>query len=218
VPVALHPVVAALNVLDARSLITTLGVIGIAAVLFAETGLLVGLFLPGDSLLFTAGVLAATSPSSTLHLSLGRVLLATAVGALVGAQTGYLLGATVGTRLLDRPDRPRVAAATIQTREFLDRYGVGKALVLSRFVPVVRTVINPLAGAIRVPSTRFTLWQVLGGLLWSQGVVLIGWQLGSHIHHIDHYLLPVVALIVAVSLIPVAVEVRRDRRTRKVST
>jgi membrane-associated protein len=217
VSVALHPAVAALNVLDARSLITTFGVVGIAAILFAETGLLVGLFLPGDSLLFTAGVLSATSTSSTLHLSLGRVLVAAGIGALVGAQTGYLLGATVGTRLLDRPDRPRVATATAQTREFLDRYGIGKALVLSRFVPVVRTVINPLAGAIGVPAFAFTLWQVLGGLLWSQGVVLVGWQLGSHIHHIDHYLLPVVALIVAVSLVPVVLEVRRGRHTRKVS-
>jgi membrane-associated protein len=217
VSVALHPAVAALNVLDARSLISTFGVIGIAVVLCAETGLLVGLFLPGDSLLFTAGVLSATSERSGLHLVLGQVLLAAGIGALAGAQIGYLLGAGIGGRLLDRPDRPRLAAATARTREFLDRYGIGKAVVLARFVPVVRTVINPLAGIIGVPVAGFTAWQVLGGLLWSQGVVLVGWQLGSHIHNIDHYLLPVIAVIVAVSLLPVVVELRRDRRTRKAS-
>jgi membrane-associated protein len=213
--VALHGAVTALNVLDARSLLATFGVIGIAVVLFAETGLLVGLFLPGDSLLFTAGVLSATSARSSLHLSLGWVLAAAAAGALIGSQTGYVLGRTVGVRLLDRPDRPRLVGATTRAREFLDRYGVGKALVLARFVPLVRTVINPLVGALGVGAPVFTRWQLLGGLLWTQGVVLVGWQLGSHIHNIDHYLLPAVVLIVAVSLIPVVIELRRDRRHRK---
>lgn len=140
--VSAHAVVAAVNVLDARSLISTFGTLGIAAVLFAETGLLIGLFLPGDSLLLTAGVLAATSAGSTVHLRLGWVLVAAVAGALLGAQVGYLLGRAGGPRLLDRPDRPRLAGATRRTREFLDRYGVGKAILLARFVPLVRTAIK----------------------------------------------------------------------------
>jgi membrane-associated protein len=205
--------VLAVNLLDARSLIATFGTLGIFVVLFAETGLLVGLFLPGDSLLFTAGVLCATSATATVHLTLGWVLLAAAAGALAGAQTGYLIGRAAGPRLLDRGDRPRLADATRRTREFIDRYGVGKAVVLARFVPLVRTAINPLAGAVRLPAAGFTLWQVVGGLIWSIGVTLAGWQLGSHISNIDHYLLPVIAVIVVVSLIPVALEATRSRRS-----
>ncbi len=207
--------VLAVNLLDARSLISAFGTFGVAAVLFAETGLLVGLFLPGDSLLFTAGVLCATSARSTLHLQLGWVLLAAAAGALLGAQTGYLLGRAAGPRLFERDDRPRLTEATVRTRQFLDRYGAGKAVVLARFVPLVRTAINPLAGAVRLPVATFTLWQVAGGLLWSIGVTVAGWQLGAHIRNIDRYLLPVVAVIIVVSLLPVARELVRARRARK---
>ncbi len=211
-----HAAVLAVNLLDARSLISAFGTLGVAVVLFAETGLLIGLFLPGDSLLFTAGVLSATSASATVHLHLGWVLVAAAAGALLGAQTGYLLGRAAGPRLFDRDDRPRLADATRRTRDFLDRYGAGKAIVLARFVPLVRTAINPLAGAVRLPAGSFTVWQVVGGLVWSVGVTLAGWQLGAHIRNIDRYLLPVVAAIVVVSLVPVALEVLRARRLRKV--
>jgi membrane-associated protein len=217
VPLSAHAAVVAVNVLDARSLITTFGTLGVALILFAETGLLVGLFLPGDSLLFTAGVLAATSTGSTVHLQLGWVLVAAAAGALVGAQVGYWLGRAGGPRIFDRPDRPRLAEATRRTREFLDRYGAGKALVLARFVPLVRTAINPLAGVVAVPARTFTVWQVVGGLIWSIGVTLAGYELGRHISNIDHYLLPVIAVIIAVSLLPIALEVLRSRRARKVA-
>jgi membrane-associated protein len=209
-----HVAVLAVNVLDARSLISAFGTFGVFAVLFAETGLLVGLFLPGDSLLFTAGVLCATSAGTTVHLHLGWVLLAAAAGALIGAQVGYLIGRAAGPRLFDRDDRPRLAEATRRTREHLDRYGTGKAVVLARFVPLVRTAINPLAGAVRVDARAFTLWQVVGGLVWSLGVTLAGWQLGRHVANIDHYLLPVIAVIVVLSLVPVAREVLRERARR----
>jgi membrane-associated protein len=204
----------AVNLLDAHSLIATFGTLGIAAVLFAETGLLIGIFLPGDSLLFTAGLLCATSNKSTVHLHIGWVLVATAIGALLGAEVGYYIGRTAGPRLLEGKDRPRLTAATRRTREFLDNYGVAKAIILARFVPVARTLINPLAGILRVPATTFTVCQVAGGLVWSLGVTLAGWQLGTHIHNIDHYLLPVIAVIVILSLIPVALEFRRNRRSR----
>lgn len=204
----------ALNVLDPHSLLATFGPLGVAVVLFAETGLLIGFFLPGDSLLFTAGLLCATSAGTTLHLSLPWVLVAAVTGALLGAQTGYLIGRKAGPALLDRPDRPRLHAATQRAREALDNYGIGKAVVLARFIPLVRTVLNPLAGALRIPARTFTLWQTVGGLVWSLGVTLAGYLLGSQIPSIDTYLLPIIAVIVLLSLIPVARELVRARHSK----
>jgi membrane-associated protein len=201
----------ALNPLDPGSLLSSLGAIGVFLVLFAETGLLIGFFLPGDSLLFTAGLLCTTGASAVVHLSLPAVLVAAAGGALTGAQVGYLIGRRVGPRLLDRSDRPRLQQAATRARVALDRYGTGKAVMLARFIPLVRTVINPLAGTVGVPTRTFTTWQVLGGLIWSLGVTLAGYVLGSRIPNVDHYLLPIIAVIIAVSLIPVALELLRGR-------
>jgi membrane-associated protein len=201
----------ALNPLDPQSLLSNLGALGIFLVLFAETGLLIGFFLPGDSLLFTAGLLCTTGASAVVHLSLPAVLVAAVAGALLGAQVGYLIGRRVGPSLLDRPERPRLQQAVVRAREALERYGTGKAIVLARFIPLVRTVLNPLAGTVGVPARTFTLWQVIGGLVWSVGVTLAGYALGSRIPNIDRYLLPIVACIVVISLIPVALELRRAR-------
>ena len=200
-----------LGALDPRSRLSGLGAIGVFLILFAETGLLVGFFLPGDSLLFTAGLLCTTGASAVVHLSLPAVLVAGAAGALLGAQVGYLIGRRAGPRLLDRPDRPRLQHAVTRSRVALDRYGAGKAIVLARFIPLVRTVLNPMAGTVGVPVRVFTTWQVLGGLVWSVGLTLAGYALGSRIPNVDKYLLPIVALIIAVSLVPVALEVRRSR-------
>jgi membrane-associated protein len=206
--------VEALNALDPRSLLSGLGPLGVFLALFAETGLLVGFFLPGDSLLFTAGLLCATGSASAVHQSLPVVLVAAAAGALLGAQVGWWIGRRVGPALLDRPGRPRLQEGATRAREVLDRYGVAKAVVLARFIPVVRTVLNPLAGALGVPARTFAVWQVAGGLVWSLGVTLAGDALGSRIPDVDHYLLPIVAVVVVVSLVPVALELRRARSSR----
>src|SRR6188472_3934312 len=118
-----------LGALDPRSLLSGLGALGVFLILFAETGLLVGFFLPGDSLLFTAGLLCTTGASAVVHLSLPTVLIAAAAGALLGAQVGFLIGRGAGPRLLDRPDRPRLQEAVGRARTALDRYGPGKAIV-----------------------------------------------------------------------------------------
>ncbi len=136
----------AVNLLDARSLLGSFGTVGIGLVLFAETGLLIGLFLPGDSLLFTAGLFAAAGTAAPVQLSLPAVIAAAAVGAIAGAETGYLLGRQGGPLLLRGRGRPRLQAAADRAGLFLSRYGHGKAIVLARFVPLVRTVLNPLAG------------------------------------------------------------------------
>ncbi|MEU6994948.1 DedA family protein [Streptomyces sp. NPDC046465] len=206
----------AVNVLDAHSLLAAFGVLGVGVVMFAETGLLIGFFLPGDSLLFTAGLLCTGGGSGRgVQLSLAPLLVAAAVGALAGAQCGYLLGRRAGGALLARGRSARLHEGAQRAEELLERYGHAKAIVLARFVPVVRTVLNPLAGALRVPARTFTLWQVVGGLVWSLGLTLAGYGLGSSIPNVDRYLLPLVAVIVMVSLLPLATELLRSRRSAK---
>ncbi|MFD9792668.1 DedA family protein [Streptomyces sp. NPDC059070] len=204
----------AVNVLDAGSLLSAFGAIGIAVVLFAETGLLVGFFLPGDSLLFTAGLLCVPGEDGPVSLSLPQVLLAAVAGALVGAQAGFWIGRRGGRALLARSRSRKLHEGAARAEELLAKYGQAKAIVLARFVPIVRTVLNPLAGALGVPARVFTLWQIAGGAVWTVGLVLGGYALGSSIPNVDRYLLPLVALVVAVSLTPLALEVLRARRAR----
>ncbi|MET8563516.1 DedA family protein [Streptomyces flaveolus] len=201
----------AVDPLDAQSLLAAFGVLGVGAVMFAETGLLIGFFLPGDSLLFTAGLLCTGTGQHGVKLSLGPLLAAAAVGALAGAQCGYLIGRRAGGVLLARSRSARLREGAERAEELLGRYGHARAVVLARFVPVVRTVLNPLAGALGVPARVFTVWQIAGGLVWSLGLTLAGYALGSSIPNVDRYLLPLVALIVVISLVPLAVELYRGR-------
>ena len=203
----------ALNLLDSRSLIDSFGIIGIFGVLLAETGLLIGVFLPGDSLLFTAGVL--TSTTGPVSLPLPGVLLAAAAGALLGAQLGYLLGRRTAAALHSPRRGPRTVAAMTRAAGLLERYGHRRAVVIARFIPVVRTVLSPVAGALGVPPRTFVLWQSVGGLLWTVGLVLAGYALGANVPNVDRYLLPAISAIVAVSLIPVALEIARARRAER---
>ncbi|MER6050887.1 DedA family protein [Streptomyces sp. NPDC001793] len=204
----------AVNVLDAGSLLAAFGALGVAVVLFAETGLLVGFFLPGDSLLFTAGLLCAPGVGGAVHLALPQVLAAAAVGTLAGSQTGYWIGRRGGRALLAEGRSRKLREGAARAEEYLARYGHAKAIVLARFVPIVRTVLNPLAGALNVPARTFALWQAVGGLGWTVGLTLAGYALGSSVPNVDRYLLPVVALVVLVSLAPIALEVLRSRAGR----
>ncbi|WP_275294574.1 DedA family protein [Amycolatopsis sp. La24] len=196
--------------LDPKWLLAAFGPLGVFAVMFAETGLLVGFFLPGDSLLFTAGVLAA---SSKLHLSLAAVIVAAAAGALLGAQAGFVLGRRGGGALLVRVRSKHLHEGVARGSALLSRYGLGKAVVLARFIPVVRTVLNPLVGIAGMPAAKFALWQVIGGLLWTVGVTLAGYALGASVPNIDTYLLPIIAVVVLLSLSPLLVELVRARRS-----
>jgi membrane-associated protein len=196
--------------------LSAFGALGIAVVLFAETGLLVGFLLPGDSLLFTAGLLCVSGTThSGPHLVLWQVLLSAVVGALAGAQVGYLIGKRGGRALRARTERKALKKGVDRAEELLAQYGHAKAIVLARFIPVVRTVLNPLAGVLEVPQRTFTLWQVIGGLVWSVGVVLAGYALGSSVPNIDHYLLPIIGLVVVVSVIPIALEMLRARKASR---
>lgn len=210
--------VIAVNPMDSDSVLATFGALGVLVVILAESGLLVvGFFLPGDTLLFPAGVLCAATADQAPRLVLWQVLLCAAVGAVVGGQIGYLLGRHGGRALLARTSKRRVRDAAARAEKLLARYGYGKALVIGRFIPLVRTVLHPAAGALGVPVRTFTIWQIVGGLLWSQALVLAGYTLGASVPGIDAYLLPLVALVVVLSLLPllpVLTESRRSKRDR----
>lgn len=200
------------TLLDPKSLLATFGPLGVFVIMFAETGLLIGFFLPGDSLLFTAGVLAATSATSAVHVSLPAVIIAAAAGALAGAQLGFVIGRRAGDALLSSTRNRHLRNGLTRASELLSRYGHRKAVVLARFVPVVRTVLNPLMGITGMSGARFALWQAVGGLVWTVGVTLAGYALGASIPNVDTYLLPVIAVVVVLSLTPLLVECLRSRR------
>jgi len=208
------------NLFDAHSIVGDLGLVGVLAIIFAETGLLIGLAFPGDSLLFIAGIAASSSGAKILDgasLNVGSLLIGAPLAAILGAQIGHFIGARYGRKLFDRPDgrvfnSQRVAA----TEKWLTKYGVGKALVLARFVPVIRTLVNPMAGVLHIPAKKFFIYNTIGGVIWTLGVTGLGFVLGNKLSgSVDKYLLPVVALIVVISFIPVAIELLREWRTKK---
>jgi membrane-associated protein len=215
----LLPVPLAVNFLSATSLIQAFGMIGVIGIIFAETGLFIGFFLPGDTLLFTAGVLTVPALARGYHLSLPGLVIGLPIAAIAGAQLGHYVGAQAGPRLFSRPQ------ARFLRREYLDRaeqhlqrYGEGKAIVLARFIPIVRTFLNPVAGALGVPKRRFLLWNVIGGVLWTEVVLLLGHFLGQQLgksFSVDKYILPTVVVIALLSFIPVFLEIRKIRRENR---
>ncbi|MDP3985001.1 MAG: DedA family protein [Acidimicrobiia bacterium] len=196
--------------LDPRDLIITFGTMGLFVIVFAESGLFFGFFLPGDSLLFTAGLFAAQGT-----LSLPLILVGCFVAAVAGDQVGYQFGKRVGPALFRRPDSRFFRQEYLdRAHHFFDKYGV-KAIVLARFVPIVRTFAPIVAGVGTMPYRTFVTFNVVGGLLWAAGVTLLGYTLGELIPDIDTYLLPIVAVIVVISVIPIGLEWVRSRRTAK---
>ena len=199
--------------LDPKDILNSLspyGEIGLMLIIFAETGLLVGFFLPGDSLLFTAGILANQG-----KLNLAAILIGCFVAAVLGDQTGFTLGERVGPRLLRRPDSRFFKREFIdRTEDFFDRHGA-KTIVLSRFVPVVRTFAPVVAGVGRMTRRTFVSFNVVGAFIWVFGVTLAGYWLADAIgDSIDKYLYPLIAAIIVVSLIPPFLEWRKARRQR----
>jgi membrane-associated protein len=184
---------------------------GVLLVLFAETGILLGIFLPGDTLLITAGLWAAGG-SHHPHPNIVLLVICAAVGALAGAQVGYELGRRVGAPLFHRSDSRLFKRRYVdRAEEIFHRYGEGKAVVIARFVPGVRTLMNPVAGILEMPPRSFLFWQASGGLVWSVGVTLAAYEVGHAIHNLDHYLIPIAVVVALLSMAPVVVELRRAR-------
>jgi len=182
---------------------------------------MVGFFLPGDSLLFVAGV-ATSGNIPHVHLSLPWLLVGTPIFAIAGAQLGHHLGARYGPKLFQRPDSRLFRQEYVEKAEhYFLKFGAPKAVVLARFIPIVRTFLNPVAGVLHMPARRFLVWNVIGGLLWTDGVLILGWALGKQItklippEKIDNYLLPLVAVIVLISVLPIVLEIVRNRRASR---
>ena len=169
----------AANLFDAHSIVGDLGLIGVLAIIFAETGLLVGLAFPGDSLLFIAGVAASGSGAALLggaSLNPVALFIGAPIAAIIGSQVGHWFGSTYGRKLFSRPDGRFFTQSKVDaTEKWLSKYGTGKALVLSRFIPFVRTLINPLAGIVGIPVKKFFFWNVLGAVVWTQLVIGLGY-------------------------------------------
>jgi len=197
--------------LDGQHLVETFGMAGLLLIVFAETGLLLGFFLPGDSLLFAAGY-AATGAIHGLHPNIALVCVAVTVVAIAGAQTGYLIGHAAGPRLFEREESRLFRRSYVtKAEEVVERYGAGKAIVLARFIPIVRTFLNPLVGASNLPARTFALWNVVGGVLWGTGVTLMGYWLGQ-VDVIGKNLEVFAVIVVVLSVLPMAWELRKSRR------
>lgn len=195
------------DLLDPDHVARTFGLAGITAAVFAESGLLIGFFLPGDSLLFTAGVLAAADV-----LPIVPLVLLCFLAAVGGDAVGYWFGARVGPSLFRRPDSRFFRREHLdRARGFYERHG-GRTIVLARFIPIVRTFAPIVAGAAAMGYRRFAIFNIAGGFLWAVGITLAGYGLGNAIPDIDRYLLPIIGGIVLVSLIPVALAARKHRR------
>ncbi len=199
--------------MDPKDLIETFGTIGLLLIIFAESGLLLGLVFPGDSLLFTAGLLASQG-----KLNIAVVVVGCFVAAVVGAEVGYMLGRRFGPGLFRKPDSRIFKRQYVErSREFFEHHGA-KTIVLARFVPFVRTLAPMLAGIGEMPRRTFVTYNIVGSLIWAVGVTVAGYFLGSTIPDIDRYLLPIIALIIVLSLLFPAIEILRQRRRNRDAT
>ena len=195
------------QLLDPEYLLKTFSYIGLSAVLFAETGLLLGFFLPGDSLLITAGIFAARG-----DLNLGLLMVLATVAAFVGNTSGYLIGRRFGPLVFSRVRflKPEYVE---QAREYFAKNG-NQTLILSRFIPVIRTIVPTLAGTVHLDFRLFTIYNAVGAVLWGGGVTLAGYLLGKVIPKdlLDKYILVIIGVVLVASFVPIALEVLKRRR------
>jgi membrane-associated protein len=194
--------------IDPKFLIETAGLIGTIAIIFSESGLFFGFFLPGDSLLFTAGLFASQG-----HLSLALLILGCMIAAIAGDSVGYAFGRKVGPALFSREDSLFFHKGHIErAKTFYERYGV-KTIVLARFVPIVRTFAPIVAGIGSMPYSTFLRWNIVGGIAWVALMTLSGYFLGTIFPKTGEYLEYIIVGIILVSLIPIIREAYRSRIT-----
>ena len=204
--------------MDLTQIIITVGYIGVFGIIFAETGLLVGFFLPGDSLLFTAGFLASPASRAIVDhevFSLPVLIIGCVVAAIAGDTVGYLFGHRVGRALFQREDsRFFKKKYLLQAQGLYEKHG-GKIIIMARFMPFVRTFAPIVAGIGTMHYRRFLSFNAIGGTLWAIGLPLLGYFLGSLIPDVDKYLLPIVIVIVLISVAPPAIHVLRDQMSER---
>lgn len=192
---------------DIPHLIETVGYIGLFAIIFAESGILIGIFLPGDSLLFTAGILASQG-----YLHIGVLLAIFFIAGYLGDLVGYMVGRKIGPRIFSRPKSFWFNPANVEkTRKFYEKYGK-KTVIIARFIPIVRTIAPIMAGVGHMKYEVFMFYNGLGALAWGVGITLLGYLFGNSIPNAEHYLLPIIILIVVVSFIPPVIEYWKSRK------
>ena len=195
---------------DLQQFIIAAGYIGLFLIVFAESGLLIGFFLPGDSLLFTAGFLASQG-----YMDIFVLAGITFVAAVLGDSFGFEFGKKFGPKVFKKEDSFYFKKINVErAQKFFDEQG-GKTIIFARFVPVVRTFAPILAGVGKMPYKQFLTYNVVGGLLWAVGLTFLGYFLGKSIPDVDKYLLPIIALIVVISLLPNIIHLARDKEARQ---
>lgn len=202
--------------IELTELIKLIGVIGVALIIFAESGLLIGFFLPGDSLLFTAGFLTYSGLLSVnIHVLVAILFLA----AVIGDSVGYTFGRKAGPRVFSKPDARLFRQEYVQQAQaFYEKHG-GKTIIIARFIPIVRTFAPIVAGVAKMEYKRFLAYNVIGAFLWAAGITYAGYFLGKWFEHmgweIDHILLPVIAGIILISVAPPAIHILKDKKQRQ---
>jgi len=184
---------------DVRGLIEWGGTLLVCIIVFVETGMFVGFFLPGDSLLVTAGIFSAAG-----QLRLAELLSLVTLCAIIGDQVGYFVGRRAGAGLYRREDSRFFKKRHLEeAHEFYEKYG-GKTIILARFIPIIRTFCPPVAGAARMNYARYLTYDIFGGLLWVWGMVLVGYTLGRTVPNVERKLHYIIAIVIIVSLMPAA--------------
>ena len=201
------------DLLNPEAIVTSLGTIGVIITLFVETGLLIGLVLPGDSLLFVAGLTAGTDALG-FQLSLTTLLIFCPVAAFLGSELGYFIGARYGRALFDRPDGRIFNQERVRYAEaWFNRYGPGKAITFGRYIPIVRTLMSPLAGILKMDKKKFTFWNAISAVIWTSSILILGYLLGERVSgSVDKYLLPIVACLILISMIPILRELLKKKK------
>ena len=209
-----------MGLLDANSIVSTLGLIGVLGVIFMETGLLIGLVFPGGEVVFLAGIAASGSGAALLgdaKLSAPLLFALAPIAAITGGEVGYWFGKKYGRGFFERGETRFYNKKMVETIEkWLIKYGPRKALVIGRFIPFVRTLINPVCGVANLDRKIFSTWNAIGAIIWTQLAIGIGFLLGDAIEgSVNKYLYPIVGLIVVVSVLPIAFDTYRHRKLKK---
>ena len=195
---------------DIVSIIQNVGLPGIASIVFAECGLFFGFFLPGDSLLFTAGLLASQG-----FFGIVPLLVFTIIAAILGENVGYAFGRKVGPMLFNKKESRFFKPAHVtRAHEFFTKHG-NKALFLARFMPIVRTFVPIVAGVAKMPFRSFMFYNILGAFVWVGLMTLLGYVLGSRVDNVEKYIEPMMLVIIVVSFIPAFLEWRKSRKGRR---
>jgi membrane-associated protein len=209
-----------MNLFDANSIVSTLGLIGVLGIIFMETGLLIGLVFPGGEVVFLAGIAASGTGTQILgeaKLSAPLLFTLAPVAAIAGGEVGYWFGKKYGRKFFERPNTRFFNLKMVETTEkWLIRYGPRKALVFGRFIPFARTLINPVCGVVNLERKLFSTWNAIGAIIWTQVAIGIGYLLGDLIEgSVNKYLYPIIAIIVLVSLVPLVNSIYKERKQKR---